>query len=203
MTLHTWKDPIGHGCLNETPDWWWTKPRTHRQIIRRAFGEWDVRLLTIDEPDLMSYLITHPVFGWRLLVSFPPDPDGWLTTRNPAAQPTKIEDPTVRAETVQRRRAFVRAAITDSCTGGQSLYDLLLLQHLAAETVDKTPLPESLTPVLVDVWLDENGKTGPDADAVRTMIALGGMTMLERFVPDPCVESASTACDGLRASASV
>lgn len=199
--LHTWKNPIGRDCLNETPDWWWTKPRTHRQILFRAFGKWDVRLLAnAAEPALTSYLLTHPIFGWRLLVSFPPDPDGWLTTRNPAHPPAKIENKTARAAEVLRRRAFVRASFEASCTGAKSLYELLIVQNLVA-TMNKTPLPESLTPALVDVWLDENGKTGPDAAAARTMVALGGLTMLERFMPAPAVESTATTRDGLRADA--
>lgn len=200
--LYDWRTHIGHGCLNETPDWWWTQPRTHRQIIYRAFGKWDVRVLAnAAEPDLMSYLVTHPVFGWRLLVSFPPDRNGWLTTRNPATPPAKVQHPGVRADMILHRRAFVRAAFTDSCTGSKSLYDLLLVQSLVT-TVNKAPLPESLVPALLDVWLDENIKSGPDTDAVRTMVALGGLTMLDRFLPVPAVESSSTACVGLLAGAS-
>lgn len=157
------------------------------------------------------YLLTYQQVGWRLLVRLPSSRDGhdaWAT--HPDQRQGRIpaeSDAAESAALMEARRTWMADSIKGNTMAVADMATLLtqVATHARKPTFRearnfatkpgelRVPPPawawdeqvaESLTAVLVQVWLAERAFTGTDAAAVQTMLALGGPQVLNAYEGD-------------------
>lgn len=194
--------------VTNTPLEWFYAPRSMVDGLRLAFGEqWRINVLPSTRENAGLFLLTQQWTGWRVLVRLgigayvadpitvpaPPRPNDegespvgpWCTHPTDPRGPDLGKGIDRAVSTAVRRKGWLSRAIRDSSAATEDLRALMRSVGIRTEqpgTVgDGLEEPRLLCAALVEVWLAENGYTGDEAEAVRTMVALRGLDALGSY----------------------
>lgn len=135
-------------------------------------------------PDRFA-LLTQRESGGRLLVRLSSVEGGWCSDPSVPAGEDLTTEPAKRRENLsQWRRTWLRARVYEAV----NTEDLRSLISAIGTRPEEPPAPGDdseqkwlLGVGLVEVWLAEHGFTGTEAQAVRTMVALRGLSALDAY----------------------
>lgn len=185
----SWRS-IGPDNVNDQYLSWFYEPRSISEALMMAFGtQWRVDALPSTSIGCrMTFLLTDREFGWRLLTNVRPRGQGWCTDIDIARGALSPEHPERNTALAGIRRDWLSAEVAIT-TGFTTLKEAL--SNRERRTAMTSIGPEEMAyarvvrDALIEVWLAEQGYTGADAQAVRTMIALGGLSALNSYDRTP------------------
>lgn len=173
--------------MQETPEEWFYLPRSAQEGFAQVFGDdWRIDFLPSTEDGDGFALLTHWRTGGRLLSRLPGEANGWCGDPGmPMGEDLSEEPRRQRARLAEVRRAWLRGRAFDAV----DTPDLRAMIAAVGVRPDQfRPAPgESLEQAwllcggLIEVWLAEHGYTGARAAAVRTMLSLGGLSVLDAY----------------------
>lgn len=164
---------------------WFHQARTIPEALGLAFGtQWRIDALPSTRPDgSSSFLLTERQFGWRLLCHFRPKGKGWCTDVHEPRGALSGDDPARDVAVAGLRREWLASAATDTsaCASLWKMLTRLSRKSRDAVKADDRAAATLLVETLTEVWLAEQGYTGADAQAIRTMVGLSGLHALKSY----------------------
>lgn len=181
----TWGRDIAPANVIDQDLHWFYAPRSLTEAVVMAFGDWwRIDVLPAVNASEVAFLITDRRFGWRLITRLQPRGQGWCTDVDEPRGAFSVDNSERNAAVARIRQEWLSVEVCNTL-GFASLREVIgkTFRRAAQPTlsIEEAARTRAQAYALVEVWLAEQGYAGVDAAAVRTMLALGGLTALDAY----------------------